>query len=400
MSTPVEQNVPDDFQDTLDLPQPGEVDQFALKKAEKELAAEKAKGKRNTLSMQAAEKRLKSLEAQLKKKGMSAARQKALRAQIAGLRKDVTKQTQLRDASTKRQATLQNTVYEVGGQYDKLLQGENRDAFLALKSLFGQYGLGSLAGKIYDFVKQGYGADTIALLLQDTKEYKTRFAGNEARAKAGLAVLNPADYLATEAAYRQILSSSGLPKGFYDSPADFTKWIADDVSPTEIKTRVDLAVSATGQANPAYKQALFDMYGINEADLTAYFLDRKRAEPILKKQAAAGAIGAAAIRRGFAANVFDLEGYATLGITADQAEQAYSQIAEGFESMLGIAGRYGSSWSQREAEQEIFTPGAASSYGKESAAEKGKRLKSQERALFAGGRGATVQGLNAGYSQT
>lgn len=279
------------------------------------------------------------------------------------------------------------------------LSGAQRDAFLALQGLFNSYGLGSLAPKIFDYVKQGYGADTIAILLQDTTEYKTRFAGNEARRKAGLPVLNPADYLSTEAAYRQILSSAGLPKGFYDSPQDFTRWISDDVSPTEIKSRVDLAVAATSQANPQYKQALYQMYGINEADLTAYFLDRKRAEPLLKKQAAAGAIGAAAIRRGFAANALDLEGYATLGITADQAEQAYSQIAQGFSSMLGIAGRYGDTWSQREAEQEVFTPGSLNG-GQEAASDKGKRLRSQERALFAGGRGASVQGLNAGYSQT
>ncbi|MFH9888564.1 hypothetical protein ACH4OQ_28415 [Streptomyces luteogriseus] len=144
------------------------------------------------------------------------------------------------------------------------------------------------------------------------------------------------------------------------------------------------------------------MYGTNEADLTAYLLDRKRAEPILKKQAAAGAgaIGTAAIRRGFGANVLDLEGYATLGITADQAEQAYAQVSDGFEAMLGIVGRYGTSWSQREAEQEVFTPGAASTVKVESAAEKGKRLRSQERATFASGRGATIQGLNAGFSQT
>ncbi|MEV4228130.1 hypothetical protein AB0J81_13720 [Streptomyces bobili] len=279
------------------------------------------------------------------------------------------------------------------------LAGPQRDAFLALQSLFTSYGLGSLAGKIFEFIKAGYGADTIGLLLQDTAEYKQRFAGNAARVKAGMPVLNPADYLATESAYRQILSSAGLPKGFYDNPADFTRWIADDVSPTEIKTRVDLATAATSQANPEYKNALFSMYGINEGDLTAYFLDRKRAEPILKKQAAAGAIGAAALRRGFGTNLLDMEGYATLGITADQAEQAYAQIADGFESMLGIAGRYGTGWSQREAEQEVFTPGASQG-GSEAASAKGKRLKSQERALFAGGRGATIQGLNAGYSQT
>jgi hypothetical protein len=340
------------------------------------------------------------LQAQLKQKGLSAGAKKRIHAQIAAQKATVLEQAKRRDASEAKQATLQNKVYEAGGQYDKLLKGENRDAFLALKSLFGTFGLGSLAGKIYDYVKQGYGSDTISVLLQDTKEYKTRFAGNEARVKAGLPVLSPADYLSTESAYRQILSSSGLPKGFYDNPADFTRWISADVSPTEIKDRVDMAVAATGQANPQYKEALFQMYGINESDLTAYFLDRKRAEPILKKQAAAGAIGAAAIRRGFGTNTLDLESYATIGITADQAEQAYSQIADGFESMLGIAGRYGTSWSQREAEQEVFTPGAAGAVGRQSAAEKAKTLKSQERGLFAGSKGSSIQGLNAGYSQT
>lgn len=398
MTSPVEQYIPPEFQDELDLPEPGQVDQAAVKKAQTALEKEKAAGRRNTVSIKAAQARVKALQAQLKNKKLSSARKAAINAQIKAQNAYIKTQEDIRAASIKKQGTLQNTVYEVSGQYDKLLQGANRDAFLALKSLFGQYGLGSLAGKIYDFVKQGYGADTIGLLLQDTKEYKTRFAANEARLRAGLPVLNPAEYLEVEKTYREILSSAGLPKGFYDNPADFQRWIADDVSPTEIKGRVDLAVAATGQANPEYKNALFQMYGINESDLTAYFLDRKRAEPILKKQAAAGAIGAAALRRGFGANVLDLEGYATLGITADQAEQAYAQIADGFESMLGIAGRYGSTWSQREAEQELFTPGAAK--GGEAASEKGKRLRSQERALFAGGRGATVQGLNAGYSQT
>jgi hypothetical protein len=400
MTSPVEQSVPDDFQDTLDLPEPGATDDAAISKAQQALAAEKARGHARTTNINNAHYRAAIIAKKLQIKGLAPDRKKALQAQAAKEAAYIKVQSTLRSHSISSQAGLQNRVYEVSGQYDKLLQGDNRDAYLALKSLFGQYGLGSLAGKIYDFVKQGYGADTIGLLLQDTKEYKTRFAANEARAKAGLPVLNPADYLSTESAYRQILSSAGLPKGFYDNPADFQNWIAGDVSPTEIKDRVDLATAATGQANPQYKQALYQMYGINESDLTAYFLDRKTAEPILKKQAAAGAIGAAALRRGFTADRLNLEGYATVGITADQAEQAYSQIADGFEGMLGIAGRYGTTWNQQQAEQEVFTPGAAASVGAESAAEKGKRLRSQERAQFAGGQGSSVQGLNAGYSQT
>lgn len=399
MSTPVEQNVPADFQNTIDLPQET-IDPAAVANANTALKKAKAGATASTASLKAAQAQLKAAKAAAARKGMTP-QQKARAA--AAVSRATALVAQRQAATTKATAgitTAQNKVYEVSGQYDKLLSGDNRDAYLALKSLFNTYGLGSLAGKIYDFVKQGYGADTISLLLQDTKEYKARFSGNEARAKAGLPVLSPADYLATEASYRQILSSAGLPKGFYDNPADFTNWIAGDVSPTEIKDRVDLATAAVSQSNPQYRQALFQMYGINESDLTAYFLDRKTAEPILKKQAAAGAIGAAAIRRGFAANTLDLEGYATLGITADQAEQAYAQIADSFSTMLGLAGRYGEAWNQQKAEQEVFTPGATSAPGQESASATGKRLRSQERALFSGTSRAGVQSLNAGYSQT
>lgn len=382
MTTPA-QNVPAQYRQTI--PTPSGVDPRASAAAQLAYANTKAQRDRARAEQLRYEKLAKSTT------------DKHLKARYQSLAKGAGNQfVQLRAQTV----TAQGKMFEATGQYDRLLSGDNRDAFMALKSLFNSYGLGSLAGKIYDYVKQGYGADTISILLQDTKEYKQRFAGNEARVKAGLPVLSPVDYLATESAYRQILSSAGLPKGFYDNPADFTSWISNDVSPTEIKDRVDLATAAVSQSNPAYRQALHQMYGINEADLTAYFLDRKTAEPILKKQAAAGAIGAAALRHGFGLNSLDLEGYATLGITADQAEQAYAQISDGFEAMLGIAGRYGTSWSQREAEQEVFTPGAAGAYSQESAFEKGKRLKSQERALFAGQQGSSIAGLNAGYSQT
>lgn len=286
------------------------------------------------------------------------------------------------------------------GDWASYLKGPERDAFLALSAEFGRFGLQSLAGKIYEYVKQGYGADVIALLLQDTKEYKQRFAGNELRRKAGLAVLNPQEYLAAEASYRQILEAAGIPKGFYDRPSDFTAWIGGDVSPQEIKSRVDMAAERLNQTDPTARAALKQMYGVSEGDIVAYFLDRKRAEPILKKQMEASAIGAAALRRGFKLNRLDLESYADLGITGQDAEAAYARIADSFEAMTGLANVYGTSWSQREAEQEVFTPGAAKAVGTENAFEKAKRLKSQERAAFAGRGGASSQGLNAGYRRT
>jgi hypothetical protein len=393
MSTPADQYIPEEFQHEIDLPAGG-VDQAAVDKANADLTAEKTKGNKYTASIDAANKQIKTLQAQLKNKKLTTAQRAKISAQVTAQQKFVAAQTKLRSASVTQQGVLQNKVYEASGEYDKLLSGANRDAFLALKSLFNGFGLGSLAGKIYDFVKQGYGADTIGLLLQDTKEYKARFAGNEARAKAGLAVLNPAEYLETEKAYRQILSSAGLPKGFYDNPADFANWIGGDVSPTEIQKRVEQAVAWTSQADPATKQALKSMYGVDSTYLVAYALDQSRALPLLQKQARAAEIGAAAIRRGFAASRTDFENLATYGITGEQAEQGFAQIKDTYDSMQSIARRFGLTWDQQEAEQEVFTPGVGN------ALQKGKGLRSQERALFAGSQGSSIQGLNAGYRQT
>ncbi|MFJ2650875.1 hypothetical protein ACIO1C_29670 [Streptomyces sp. NPDC087420] len=400
MSVPIEQYIPEEFQDTIDLPAPGsELDPYAAVKFQGTVVSQRRTAAQAMDTYNKAKAEAAAQLAKYKRKGATAAQKTAATKARARALQDMKLQTGIRNNALKFQAAAQNGIYKATGQFDKLLTGANRDAYAALQSMFNQMGLGSLAPKIFDYVKQGYGADTIGLLLQDTKEYKERFAANDARAKAGLPVLNPAEYLAAETSYRQILDSAGMPKGFYDNPADFRSWIAGDVSPTEIKSRVDMATEAVDKTDPNYRAALYQMYGIQGQDLAAYFLDRKLAEPILKKQAAASAIGAAALRRGFGLNALDLEGYASLGITGADAEQAYGQIAGGFEQMLGIAGRFGTTWSQKEAEQEVFTPGAASAVGKDSAFEKGRSLKSQERAMFAGSRGSSTQGLAAGGGQ-
>lgn len=280
------------------------------------------------------------------------------------------------------------------------LSGPDRDAFVALTTLFKSYGLDTLAPKIFDYIKQGYSADTISILLQETPEYRQRFAGNEARKKLGLAVLNPAEYLATEAAYRQVLSSAGMPKGFYDSPSDFASWIGTDVSPTEVKDRVDMAVSYTSQANPAAKQALKEMYGIDEAGVAAYFLDQAKAEPILKKQAAAAAVGTAALQHGFQLDRNLFEDFATEGVSASDAQQGFAVLADTYGSLRAIAQRYGEDFTQTEAERDVFEPGSAGSLGAESPTEKRKRLASQERALFAGQQGSSAMGLGNIYRAT
>lgn len=269
---------------------------------------------------------------------------------------------------------------------ESFLSGSQKDAYIAVSSLFASYGLGGLADKIFDYVKKGYSADTISILLQDTSEYKTRFAGNEIRKKQGLPVLNPAEYLATEASYKQIMQAAGMPPGFYDQSSDFNNWIGKNISPSEIQSRVDMATQATVLANPEYRKALNQM-GISNSDLTAYFLDTNRALPYLQKAAATAAVGAEALRSNLKFDKAYAEKLALEGITADQARQGYQQIASEKQD-LGMLGEiYGQRYGQREAEEAILR-------GQAGALRRRQNLANQEKASFSGASGAARGGLS------
>lgn len=295
----------------------------------------------------------------------------------------------VKDFNTKIPA-LQNKYYESTGQYDKLLTGTNRDAYLALKSLFDSYGLGSLADKIYGYVKNGESADTISIQLQDTAEYKQRFAGNEARKAAGLPVLSPADYLATESSYKQIMQTAGMPSGFYDQNSDFNNWIGKNISPSEIQQRVDMATQATILSNPDYRRALNQM-GIDDAHMTAYFLDTTKAMPYLQKAAATAQIGAEALRNNLQFDQGYAEQLATMGVNADQARQGFNQIAGELDTLNALGAVYGEDWNLKQSEAAAFgTEGSSAAQAKQ------KRLLSAERGAFGGREGSAATGLSSG----
>jgi len=288
-------------------------------------------------------------------------------------------------SSSEKRTQFQNKLYESRGQYEKLLSGPSRDAYLALNTLFTGYGLGSLAGKVYGYIKEGYSSDTISVLLQDTSEYKERFKANEQRRKKGLPVLSPAEYLSAETSYRQLMRQSGLPEGFYDTNGDFTGFLEKDVSPTELQGRLDLATQATALANPEYKKALSAM-GIDDSLAAAYFLDPSRAMPLLQKAAATAQIGAEAMRRKLTFDQAYSENLATQGVTREDAARGYTQIGEEYGTLQGLGNIYGGGWTQRQAEQAAFE-------GISQATEQKRRLIGQERGAFSGSAGGAKGGL-------
>lgn len=270
------------------------------------------------------------------------------------------------------------------------LSGSQRDAAVAINSLFASYGLQSLAPRVVDFIKQGYSADTVSILLADTPEYKKRFAANDARIKAGLPALSPAEYLATEQSYRDIMSSAGLPKGFYDQPSDFQQFIAKDVSPTEIKSRVDAAADLVNNTDKATKDYFSQHY--SKGDMIAYALDPTRAAPLVGKVVAAAKIGGAAASQGLNVDTGLAENLAGQGVTQQQAQQGFGVIASDQPNANKLADIYGQQgFTVADLANEVFLSNAG-------IADRRAKLASQERATFGGtsGVGQTSLAQNQG----
>jgi hypothetical protein len=196
-----------------------------------------------------------------------------------------------------------------------------------LQAQYEAAGLGALGGRIVEFVKQGFDPETIEFKIRETPEFKLRFPANEARKKAGLPVLSLDEYIAAENAYQSVFRQAGFAKGFYDSKEDFTKFLENDISPSELKNRVDIASMSVDNADPFYVDSLQRLYGIPKADMVAYALDPERAMPFINRQVQAAQFGGEAARQGLNIDRSMAETYTGLGVTQTQARQGFEQVA-------------------------------------------------------------------------
>lgn len=265
------------------------------------------------------------------------------------------------------------------------LEGADRDAYAAITNTLKAYGLESLSSAVLGYIQQGYSADTISVLLPETDAYKKRFSANDVRRKAGLPALSPAEYLSVEDSYRQIMSTAGLPPGFYDEPGDFTKWIENDVSPTEVQNRVQVATDMVNNIDPAARQQFQQWY--STGDMVAYALDRDRATTVLERQWRAAQAGGAAKDQGLTLSQQQAERIASTGISANEARSGLGQAADLTRTNSRLGAIYGEDYSQDTAVEEVFFDSAP-------AGQQRKRLASQERAQFGGTSSTTTESLS------
>lgn len=207
-------------------------------------------------------------------------------------------------------------------------RGRQNDARARIGSVLAEYGLESLADFVWDQILAGKSDAEVLQDLRNTSQFKQRFPAIDQRRAKGLNAISPGEYVAYERQARQLMRAAGLPEGFYDGNDDFTRYIAGDMSLAELQDRIVLGRKATFEVDPQVRETLQRDYGIGEGDLIAWFLDDKVAQPLLEKRFTAGTIGAAASRSGFGVTSrAENEGLVEIGVTADQAQEGFSNLA-------------------------------------------------------------------------
>ena len=283
------------------------------------------------------------------------------------------------------------------------LTGEQVDAIAGLGALLTSYGIGGLTNAITNAVINGYSKDTIKLIMQDPNStdplavaFQKRFPANKERLAAGKPVLSPDEYLRAERSYAQVLQSYGL--GNMAKPENFNKFIAGDVSATEVSDRVSLAVNRIQNADPFVKQALGQFYPmLNQGDLVNAMLEPSEGLPALQRKVQIAEIGGASLAQNLTTSLNALDtktnfanvmggtmgaaDIAALGITKEQARAGYANVAAvtpRSEFLSAITG--GEDYTQKQAEQEQFQGLASAKRAREA-------LSATERGRFGGSAG-------------
>lgn len=228
-----------------------------------------------------------------------------------------------------------------------------------LANTLGHYGLASLADFAWQEYLKNIPIDQIMLDVRQTPEYKHRFPAMDNLSQAGHA-MNETQYINYEDSVKQIMQAAGLPSGFYDQPDDFTQFLTNNVSATEVQSRVDIAKQAVYNSDPATLQALHDYYGLNTGgnpigDATAYFLDPERALPAIQKRMISAQEAGAAARAGYQGlTQSQAENLATLGVDPGQAQKQFGTLASLEPFFSNIPGEAGEVPTQEQGLQAMF----------------------------------------------
>jgi hypothetical protein len=226
----------------------------------------------------------------------------------------------------------------------------------------------------------------------------------QALASRGQAI-SEGEYTRLETSYREVMRGSGIDAKFYDSFDDYGRFIAGNVSATEVQGRINAAKST---ANPAILGELREYYGIDEGTAYAFLLGLTDEKGIALDAAAQARdqqtirdisrniqIGGMAEAAGFSMNQAQSAALAgtSVGQTIDpfdvrtraQLEGTFGQARRVADRETTLAGIDNEAFDQRDA--------LASAFGDRQKQLASERRGKRERARFTGSSGASSGSL-------
>lgn len=154
-----------------------------------------------------------------------------------------------------------------------------------------------LTDTIDAMIVNDYTVAKMKLELLNTPAWKKRFPGMDALAAAGKAV-DAATYISMEKSMLQTLGAYGLDKNIFGTTLELGKYISNLTSPGEFEDRVNIAANRV-EKNADVLAELNLYYGVDKAAAISYLLDPTKGIDLIKKQARAAEIGAAAANAKF-----------------------------------------------------------------------------------------------------
>lgn len=291
-------------------------------------------------------------------------------------------------AATRYAADLQ------AAQEAERLRLERGSAYAILESEFSKYGLGELAKTVKDLILTGTPSAEATMKLRNTKEYQTRFAGNETRRALGKNVYSEDVYLQLENQMQEAFAAYGVSNVLGSSrenqQAKLATFIGNDIAPTEVKKRIQMAVEEVNSRPEILKTFQTYYPSVTDKDLVSYFLDPKETETRLTTKVQAAQIGSAARRQGLVTNVLSAEELAALGVTEAAANTGYAKVAQVLPTATKLGQLEGTEFTQTEAEG-AYLKGLASEQRKLS------ELAAREQNRFLGASGASKGAYSSGY---
>lgn len=232
-------------------------------------------------------------------------------------------------------------------------------------------GLGGLGDWAWQRYLDTGSTDLTMLELRQRPEYKQRFAGKLMLAEKGRTITE-AEQIQYEQQAAGLMRAAGFPPSFYDQPSDFMNLVGNDVSLSELGSRINDAYVRVINMPTAVRSTFAEWYGAgSDAALATLALDYNKALPSILHTVASGEVGGELARQGMVISRDLAE-----EVSKTTADTAAIRAAAGQVGGLYASGLFG----ERQGEQDLSVEaGVRAAFSNDQAFQRDVQRRIQER---------------------